>query len=69
MVELLFLPSVYSPCPDCHGTRYNPATLAIRWRHKNIAEVLELSVSAAREFFLTANPPCCKLWRRCAMSG
>ena len=51
MVELLFLPSVYSPCPDCHGTRYNPATLAIRWRHKNIAEVLELSVSAAREFF------------------
>ncbi|MBE5413469.1 excinuclease ABC subunit A [Mycobacteroides abscessus] len=51
MVELLFLPSVYSPCPDCHGTRYNPATLAIRWHHKNIAEVLDLTASAAREFF------------------
>lgn len=51
MVELLFLPSVYSPCPDCHGTRYNPATLAIRWHDKNIAEVLELSASVAREFF------------------
>ncbi|MGA5539575.1 excinuclease ABC subunit A [Mycolicibacterium nivoides] len=51
MVELLFLPSVYSPCPDCHGTRYNAETLAIRWRGRNIAEVLELSTSAAREFF------------------
>ncbi|BBZ64990.1 excinuclease ABC subunit A [Mycolicibacterium insubricum] len=51
MVELLFLPSVYSPCPDCHGTRYNADTLAIRWRGRNIAEVLELSTSAAREFF------------------
>jgi len=51
MVELLFLPSVYSPCPDCHGTRYNAPTLEIRWRDRNIAEVLELSASAAREFF------------------
>ncbi len=51
MVELLFLPSVYSPCPDCHGTRYNADTLAIRWRNRNIAEVLELSAAAAREFF------------------
>ncbi|MFZ2242626.1 MAG: excinuclease ABC subunit A, partial [Gordonia amarae] len=51
MVELLFLPSIYSPCPDCRGTRYNADTLAIRWRGRNIAEVLELSTSAAREFF------------------
>ena len=51
MVELLFLPSVYSPCPDCHGTRYNAETLEIRWHDHNIAEVLELSVSSAREFF------------------
>ncbi|OMC37242.1 excinuclease ABC subunit A [Mycobacterium sp. GA-1841] len=51
MVELLFLPSVYSPCPDCHGTRYNAETLEIRWHDHNIAEVLELSVASAREFF------------------
>jgi len=51
MVELLFLPSVYSPCPVCHGTRYNPDTLKIRYRGKNIADVLTLTVNAAAEFF------------------
>jgi len=50
-VELLFLPSVYAPCPACHGSRYNPKTLEIRYRDKNIAEVLGLTVNAAREFF------------------
>lgn len=51
MVELLFLPSVYAPCPTCHGARYNPDTLKIAYRGKNIAEVLDLTVDAAREFF------------------
>jgi excinuclease ABC subunit A len=51
MVELLFLPSVYTPCPTCRGTRYNPKTLEIRYRDKNIAEVLAMTVNAAREFF------------------
>jgi len=51
MVELLFLPSVYAPCPACHGTRFNPKTLEIQYRGKNIAEVLRLTVDAAREFF------------------
>jgi excinuclease ABC subunit A len=50
-VELLFLPSVYAPCPTCHGARYNAATLAIQYRGKNIAEVLQLNVDAAAEFF------------------
>jgi len=50
-VELLFLPSVYAPCPDCHGTRYNPKTLEIAYRGKNIAEVLGLTVDAAFDFF------------------
>jgi excinuclease ABC subunit A len=50
-VELLFLPSVYAPCPTCHGARYNAATLAIRYRGKNIAEVLGLTVDAAADFF------------------
>jgi excinuclease ABC subunit A len=51
MVELLFLPSVYAPCPTCHGARYNAKTLEIRYREKNIAEVLALTVDAAWEFF------------------
>lgn len=51
MVELLFLPSVYSPCPVCGGSRYNKATLGIRYRGKNIADVLAMSVGEAREFF------------------
>lgn len=51
MVELLFLPSVYAPCPDCHGTRYQASTLEITWHSRNIAEVLEMSVDEARAFF------------------
>ena len=51
MVELLFLPSVYAPCPTCHGARYNAKTLEIRYRGKNIAEVLAMTVDAAWEFF------------------
>ena len=51
MVELLFLPSVYAPCPVCHGARYNAKTLEIKYQDKNIAEVLGLTVDAAHEFF------------------
>jgi excinuclease ABC subunit A len=51
MVELLFLPSVYAPCPVCHGTRYNAKTLEILYRKKSIADVLALTVDAAWEFF------------------
>jgi excinuclease ABC subunit A len=51
MVELLFLPSVYAPCPVCHGTRYNMKTLEITYQGKNIAEVLGMTVDAAFEFF------------------
>ena len=58
MVELLFLPSVYAPCPTCHGTRYNPKTLEIRYRGKTIAEVLALTVEGAWEFFDDAPTVC-----------
>ena len=51
MVELLFLPSVYAPCPTCHGARYNAKTLEIRSEGRNIAEVLGMTVDAAYEFF------------------
>ena len=58
MVELLFLPSVYAPCPTCHGTRYNPKTLEIRYRGKTIAEVLALTVEDAWSFFDDAPNVC-----------
>lgn len=51
MVELLFLPSVYTPCPTCGGTRYNPKTLEIQYKDKNIAEVLSMTVDEAANFF------------------
>ncbi|HEY4303699.1 MAG TPA: excinuclease ABC subunit UvrA [Gemmatimonadaceae bacterium] len=50
-VELLFLPSVYSPCPTCGGSRYNAKTLEITYCGKSIADVLGLTVDAAAEFF------------------
>ncbi len=52
MVELLFLPSVYSPCPTCKGTRYNEKTLEVTFKDKNIAEVLSMTVDAAHDFFI-----------------
>lgn len=51
MVELLFLPSVYAPCSTCNGSRYNPETLAIEWQGCNIAQVLEMTVDEACQFF------------------
>ncbi|SQF98604.1 excinuclease ABC subunit A [Paucimonas lemoignei] len=46
-VELLFMPSVYAPCPTCHGARYNPQTLTVQWQGLNIAQVLQLTVDQA----------------------
>ena len=51
MVELLFLPSVYAPCPVCQGARYNPETLAVTYHGKNIAEVLAMTIDDAWAFF------------------
>jgi excinuclease ABC subunit A len=50
-VELLFLASVYSPCPTCHGARYNPKTLEVKYREQSIADVLAMTVDAAHAFF------------------
>ena len=52
MVELLFLPSVYTECPDCHGTRYKASTLEITWRGHTVADVLSMSVEEANLFFV-----------------
>ena len=51
MVELLFLPSVYAPCPVCHGARYNAETLEVKYHGKNIAEVLAMTINQAWAFF------------------
>jgi excinuclease ABC subunit A len=53
-VELLFLASVFAPCPTCHGARYNAKTLEITYRGKNIADVLGMTVDAAADFFAEA---------------
>jgi excinuclease ABC subunit A len=50
-VELLFLPSVYTPCPTCKGARYNAKTLEIKIQDKSIADVLAMTVDEAFEFF------------------
>ena len=55
-VELLFLPGTYAPCPVCHGDRYEPGTLEVRYRDKNVAEVLAMTVEEARGFFADVPP-------------
>jgi excinuclease ABC subunit A len=50
-IEMHFLPDVYVPCEVCHGKRYNRETLQIRYKGKNIADVLEMTVAEALEFF------------------
>jgi excinuclease ABC subunit A len=55
-VELLFLPSVYAPCPTCKGARYNAKTLEIKLRDRSIADVLAMTVDGAFEFFSDDEP-------------
>lgn len=50
-VELLFLPSVYSPCPTCKGSRFNTQTLEVTYHDKNIADILGMTVDEALAFF------------------
>lgn len=50
-IEMNFLPDVYVPCEVCHGARYNRETLEVRYKGKNVAEVLDMTISEAREFF------------------
>jgi excinuclease ABC subunit A len=52
-VELLFLPGTYTPCPECHGARYNADTLRVTYAGRDIAQVLDLTVDDAQDFFAT----------------
>ncbi|WP_444684873.1 excinuclease ABC subunit UvrA [Alkalicoccus luteus] len=50
-IEMHFLPDVYVPCEECHGKRYNRETLEIKYKGKNIADVLDMTVDEAVDFF------------------
>ena len=50
-IEMHFLPDIYVPCEVCHGTRYNRETLQVKYKGKNIAEVLNMTVDEAVDFF------------------
>ncbi|HBV49174.1 MAG TPA: excinuclease ABC subunit A, partial [Lactobacillus sp.] len=50
-IEMNFLPDVYVPCEVCHGARYNSETLEVEYKSKNIAQILEMNVLEALEFF------------------
>ncbi|MCM3660035.1 excinuclease ABC subunit UvrA [Georgenia satyanarayanai] len=50
-IEMNFLPDVYVPCEVCHGARYNRETLEVRFKGKTVAEVLDMPISEAAEFF------------------
>jgi excinuclease ABC subunit A len=54
-IEMQFLPDVYVPCEVCHGARYNRETLQVRYKDKNIAEVLDTTIEEALDFF-SAHP-------------
>ena len=50
-IEMNFLPDVYVPCEECHGKRYNRETLEVRFKGKSIADVLDMTINQAVEFF------------------
>ncbi|MCX7705256.1 MAG: excinuclease ABC subunit UvrA [bacterium] len=60
-IEMHFLPDIFIPCEVCGGKRYNKETLEIRYRGKNIAEILEMKIEEAGEFFKNVHPVAEKL--------
>ena len=50
-IEMSFLPDVKVPCEVCHGARFNPETLAVQWKGKNIGEILQMQIDEAIDFF------------------
>jgi excinuclease ABC subunit A len=65
-IEMNFLPDVYVPCEVCHGARYNRETLEVHYKGKSIAEVLDMPIEEAVDFFaaLPRSPGTCRPWSR-----
>ncbi len=57
-IEMNFLPDVYVACEVCHGTRYNRETLEVHYKGKTIADVLEMPIEEAAQFFAPITPNC-----------
>lgn len=55
-IEMNFLPDVYVPCEECHGARYNRETLEVHFKNKSIADVLDMPIEEALEFFAAVPP-------------
>ena len=55
-IEMQFLPDIYVPCDICHGARYNRETLQVTYKGLNIAQVLDLTIDEALEFFANITP-------------
>jgi len=55
-IEMQFLPDIFVPCDVCHGARYNRETLQVKYKHKSIADVLEMTVTEGLEFFQNFQP-------------
>ncbi|MCM8814921.1 MAG: excinuclease ABC subunit UvrA [Candidatus Omnitrophica bacterium] len=64
-IEMHFLPDIFIPCEVCGGKRYNKETLEIKYRGKNIAEILEMKIDQATEFFKNIYPIYTKLQTLC----
>lgn len=64
-IEMHFLSDVYVPCEICHGKRYNRETLEVRYKGKNIADVLDMTAAEALEFFSAVPNICEKLQTLC----
>ncbi len=55
-IEMNFLPDVYVPCEECHGARYNRETLQVHYKGRNVADVLDMPIAHAAEFFASVPP-------------